>query len=220
MKHLSAYGTTKRKAEDLILAANNSMLPNRKTLRSCSLRLVGMYGEGAQMGIRMAEKFVLSNMFVRLGSNRCLIPHAYVGNIAGAYIAAISRLRNTSSDESELPSPDGLAISLADNTPLTSWSQVYQPFVAQMFGAKPSRYYVPFWLLLLIAFVLELVSYLMKPFFRIKFDLSLFNVQCLYNIPIPRAEEARKYLGYEPLYSYKTSFAKSLKYYVYILKKP
>ena len=211
---LGAYGESKRQAEDLVLGANHGQLQNGKILSTCALRPLGMYGEGDSSLLETLNSCIFNNAFIRLGNDDPVFQYTYAGNIAWAFVSAIRRLRESTKDDALL-NPRGRAVNVDDNTPRQSHSQFMEPFVTHV-GAKLSAFYVPYWVLLIIAVVCEWISCLLKPIHPIKFPLSKMGVESFYSLPIVQKDEAKSYLGYEPLYTYETALSRSLRYYGHV----
>ena len=212
---IGAYGEYKRRAEDLVLAANWEKSPSGQVLSSCSLRPVAMYGEG-DIGLVLngMKQNINRNTFTRLGDDAPRFQSAYAGNIAWSFVSAIHRMRETVDNYEQSPNPRGRAICVADDTPLKSYSRFIEPYILHV-GAKLSAFYVPFWMLSMIASVCEWISYLSKPIYPIRLPLSKMAVLSMYSLSTVHADEAKSYIGYSPLYSHETSLSRSLRYYRY-----
>ena len=212
---IGTYGVYKRRAEDLVLAANWEKSPNGQVLSSCSLRPVAMYGEG-DFGLVLngMKQNINRNIFTRLGDDAPRFQTAYAGNIAWAFVSAIHRMRETIDKDVLSPNPRGRAICVADDTPLKSYSRFIEPYVLHV-GAKFSAFYVPFWMLSVTASVCEWISYLSKPIYPIRLPLSKMAVISMCSLPIVSVDEAKSFIGYSPLYSHEISLSRSLRYYKY-----
>ena len=221
---VGAYGITKRQAEDLVLEANGRQLPNGQRLRTCALRPIAMFGEGDVSLVLNGLRNIRGGTFTRVGDDEAQFQVAYAGNVAWAFVKAIRRLRET--DQSggsaggsgkvveHLIDPAGHAVTIADDTPITSYNRFMEYFVVQN-GGKMTNYYLPFWMLHVLASLCEWLSYLLRPVYTLRSPLSKMAITSMQGFQIVDGHEAKRYLGYKPLYSADEVRPGCLRYYKY-----
>ena len=208
---MGAYGESKRLAEQLVLRANDSNLPNGMPMFTCALRPVIMYGEGDPITVmNLKEVATKKRPFVRVGDESGHYQTAYAGNVAHGFILAINRLLRVD-EADELISPAGKAISMIDDTPVQSFNKYHQPYIESL-GGKMTPYYVPFFVLKTLAALCEIFVWLMKPVYRFRFLLTRDTPWYLQHSPILSDTDAKRYLGYKPVFSYLTALKRSIDY--------
>ena len=91
---VDAYSQTKCMAEQAIIKANGSKLKaSTKTLRTCSIRPAGIYGEGEERHIpRIVDMLYKGLFFFTVGSKDTLVEFIYVDNLVSAHIRAAERI--------------------------------------------------------------------------------------------------------------------------------
>ena len=212
---MGSYGESKRQAEKLILQANNSNLPNAKRMLTCALRPAVMYGEGDPNLLPSLKPVAQNKRFFRIGDDNRSFQLVYVGNVAHCFVLAICRLLHPDEDESN--SPAGKAIGVTDDTPRQSYNKQLEPYVESL-GAKTTSFYIPFIILIILATICEGFVFLMRPFHRFRFTLTRDSILYLQHGPVLSDQDARQFLGYQPVYSYEKSLKRSINYLKEIAK--
>ena len=88
---LDKYNETKMKAEQIVLAANDST--SEKGLLTCSIRPAGIFGPGDPHNIRAWHNVVVNGQTKwQVGDNLNLNDFTYVGNVAYAHLLASDKL--------------------------------------------------------------------------------------------------------------------------------
>lgn len=237
------YGGSKNEAENLVLVANGQEGKEGVTLRTCSLRCPGMYGEGdsffVSLNVALARRCF--GYLVPLGlfaSNGITMQSLYVGNGAWAHIVAAKKLLNSGGDTDEYfgscksdifkengdnvvdvtaASRDidvgGKFYYIGDHTPITSLPKFYNQFLRPL-GFRVLSYGVPYPLMGIITFFLEFFLILLAV---LRIDIhSPLNRSSLQVAKLSHSfswDKAKKELEYQPLYSHKVSLARSMEFY-------
>jgi len=200
-KHLEDYSHTKFIGEQLVLEANS------ETLKTCSLRLAGLFGPGDRQNLPgFLGSFDKGQSSTAIGSNENLFDFTYIENAAYAHILASDKL-----DTSHRVC--GEAFFITNGTPVPFFNNARKFLV--YFGAENSFYrHLPFGVALIIAHIVTFIVNLLSPIRKIAWTLTPFVV---YNATADRyfdISKARKFLGYEPLYSLEEGICKSAKYFI------
>ncbi|XP_033118837.1 3 beta-hydroxysteroid dehydrogenase type 7-like [Anneissia japonica] len=199
------YAETKYKSEKIILQANNLILADNKKLKTCALRLPPMYGEGDpnfSVQIKAAKK---SGKMMRVSHKSSKLQHLYAGNAGFALVLAANMLRNPKF-------LTGQAYFITDETPVTSLNEFLSPFLEDL-GIKTSSYTLPYWFLYLLAFITELLAWILQPFNLINPVFTTHVVWYINSVFYYNSYSAKKELGYIPVYGYDESIGRSLEYY-------
>ena len=152
------------------------------------------------------------------------VVQTYVGNVAWAHVLAMKKLRESQrhnnddgSDSSDGGNDGGDGIAgryfiITDNTPIRNTFEQFVPFL-HMHGYKLSTYSIPFHLLYLVVFLLEMVVHVLAPIYKFNLHLNLSSViysNQTYYFSRKRIESA---LGFEPLFTHEQAMSNSIRYY-------
>ncbi|XP_071110931.1 3 beta-hydroxysteroid dehydrogenase type 7-like [Haliotis cracherodii] len=201
------YAKTKLQAESMVLQENNCQLDTGGVLKTAALRPYVFYGELDRHYITQLMKVVkrTAGILIQTGNGKALHQHAYVGNIAWAFICAEKAVRTN-------PAAAGEAYFITDDTPVNNiYSQVI-PFLAEK-GIRPSPIRFPFWMMFVLLYLAECLVILLSPL--IKIDIGVTSSALHFaNTTIKLSNvKARTLLNYTPLFSVEESLLKSRAYY-------
>ncbi|KAM6219630.1 3 beta-hydroxysteroid dehydrogenase/Delta 5--_4-isomerase type 2 [Rhynchocyon petersi] len=214
-KWSTPYPYSKKLAEKLVLAADGWTLKNGGTLRTCALRPTYIYGEG--------NPFICQQIKQALQNNGCLSDFAkyslanpvYVGNVAWAHILASRALQ----DPKRVPSIGGQFYYISDDTPHESYSK-FNYVLSKEWGLQiDSRKVLPLSLQYWIAFLLEIVSFLLSPVYNYQPPFTRHLVTLSNSVFIFSYKKAQKDLGYEPLFSWEESKKKTTQWIGSLVKE-
>uniref|UniRef100_A0A8D0GLD5 3-beta hydroxysteroid dehydrogenase/isomerase domain-containing protein n=1 Tax=Sphenodon punctatus TaxID=8508 RepID=A0A8D0GLD5_SPHPU len=157
------YAQSKRQAEKSVLAANGQSLKDGSTLSTCSLRSMYIFGEGCPFLQSHLDRSLLNkNVFLRISRKEALVNPVYVGNIAWAHVLVARALR----DPEKAERIRGRFYYISDDTPHVSYADLNYELTKEMgFGVEP-KLPMPLTMLYYFALLLEVMSFLLRPFFR------------------------------------------------------
>uniref|UniRef100_A0A2I3FRM5 3-beta hydroxysteroid dehydrogenase/isomerase domain-containing protein n=1 Tax=Nomascus leucogenys TaxID=61853 RepID=A0A2I3FRM5_NOMLE len=155
------YPHSKKLAEKAVLAANGWTLKNGGTLYTCALRPMFIYGEGspilsASVNEALNNDGILSS-FIKFSR----VNLVYVGNVAWAHILAVRALRY----RSKAPSVQGQFYYISDDTPHQSYDNLSYTLSKEFGLCLDSSWSLPLSLMCWIGFLLEIVSFLLRPIY-------------------------------------------------------
>uniref|UniRef100_A0A8C6SAB4 Hydroxy-delta-5-steroid dehydrogenase, 3 beta- and steroid delta-isomerase n=1 Tax=Neogobius melanostomus TaxID=47308 RepID=A0A8C6SAB4_9GOBI len=178
------YPRSKSEAERVVLKANGIEVRTRgKTLVTCSLRPTGIYGEGHELIREFWEQCVQ-----RGGHGR-----VYAGNVAWMHVLAARALRD------KPQRVGGEAYFCYDDSPYKS----YENFNMQFFMSYNfRRVRMPFPLLWFMAFMNDLLRWLLSPFFNYTPLLNRYTLAVACTSFTVGTNKAHRHFEYEPLYSW------------------
>ncbi|EGD77211.1 hypothetical protein PTSG_08303 [Salpingoeca rosetta] len=148
-----AYATTKAQAEQEVLAVNGTQL------RTCALRVTGMYGERDPYHLPNVMNAAKSgSLAVRLGSPDIVMTHIYVKNVAHAHVCAARELLRAD------PRCQGRAYLLSETTTAENFWEFFEEFVeAAGYRMPPAWPYIPAWLVILLAYINMALAWVLSP---------------------------------------------------------
>uniref|UniRef100_A0AAV2KE08 3-beta hydroxysteroid dehydrogenase/isomerase domain-containing protein n=1 Tax=Knipowitschia caucasica TaxID=637954 RepID=A0AAV2KE08_KNICA len=188
------YPRSKAEAERLVLEANGIQVQGGQTLCSCSLRPTGIYGEGHQLMREFWEECVRRGG-VHVGGIPDQVEHGrvYAGNVAWMHVLAARALR-------EAPqSVAGEAFFCYDDSPYKS----YEDFNMQFFAASNfRRVRVPLVLLFLMAFINDLLRWILSPVYNYTPLLNRYTLAVASTSFTVGTDKAFRHFKYTPLYSW------------------
>eukprot|EP00051_Salpingoeca_urceolata_P001092 m.38546 g.38546 ORF g.38546 m.38546 type:complete len:367 (+) comp11191_c0_seq2:2592-3692(+) len=196
------YARTKSMAEAEVLAANSS------TLRTCSVRPCGMYGPGDPWIVgAVLDSARSGKLTMRIGSPKLQFQFVYVENCAHLHVcAALSLLDGTAAA--------GQAYIATDDTPPQNLWEFCRPIVkACGYKFPPAWPYVPFPVILVIAYLLQLLAWVISPFCKTKW-LNPMMVAVFRHSHTFKGQKARDQLGYKPVVDLESALAETTRYWV------
>lgn len=195
------YGHTKCEAERLILDVND------KSLRTISLRLTPMYGEGDCQVIPQAIKPIFGYVLQPSIPEGSKSQYTYVGNAAWAHLVAHQSLDKNAEKAA------GEAYFVLDDTPLSNTNRFFQHFIREM-SLRICPFQIPLGLLYVFTLIFQLITWCLSPFIRINLIPSPNMLKAISRVLTFTDKKARAVLGYKPLYTFEESLKMSTKYYV------
>ena len=155
-------------AEKAVLAANGSMTKNGGTLQTCALRPMCIYGERSPLISNIIIMALKHKGILRSFGKFNTANPVYVGNVAWAHILAARGLR----DPKKSPNIQGEFYYISDDTPHQSYDDLNYTLSKDWGLHLDSSWSLPLPLLYWLAFLLETVSFLLRPVYRYR---PLFN---------------------------------------------
>lgn len=203
------YGTTKQKAEELVLAANGRALARGggHTLRCVIIRPTVMYGECDPFFITSLLKSAKksSGTLYRIGSGNTRLQCTYAGNVAWAHICASKALDSGSEVAGQI-------YTISDDTPVKNTFDTAEAFL-QVRGFRTSSRRIPYRLIYGMFYVLRLILLLLRRVYEVNMSVSLSAIQYTNQSSNFSYALAEKKLHYQPKYKSTQSMENSLKFY-------
>uniref|UniRef100_A0A3B1ITP5 Hydroxy-delta-5-steroid dehydrogenase, 3 beta- and steroid delta-isomerase 2 n=1 Tax=Astyanax mexicanus TaxID=7994 RepID=A0A3B1ITP5_ASTMX len=193
------YSQTKKEAEQLCLNAQAELLSNGGRFATCVLRPMYIYGEGCRFTLgHMRDGIRNGDVLLRTSSREAKVNPVYVGNVALAHLQAARALK----EPQKRAVVGGNFYYISDNTPPISYSDFNHAVLSPLGFGIQERPVLPFTVLYLIAFLVEMLQAVLRPFLR--FTLPL-NRQLLVMLNTPFSfsyQKAHRDLGYTPRYEW------------------
>ncbi|NWS08348.1 3BHS isomerase, partial [Motacilla alba] len=193
------YAQSKRLAEDSVLKADGQVLKDGGTLMTCALRSMYIFGEGCPFLQGHLDKCLLNkNIYLRFSRKEALVNPVYVGNIAWAHVQAAKALRAPQ----KARHVRGNFYYISDDTPHMSYADLNHELTKELgFGIEP-RLPMPLTVLYYFSLLLEIVSFLLRPFVRYVPSTNRHLVTLL-NTPFTFSyRKAQQDFGYVPRYTW------------------
>ncbi|ELU09595.1 hypothetical protein CAPTEDRAFT_166167 [Capitella teleta] len=154
-KHPDNYSRTKSIAEVIVLDANGSAADigqgDGVILRTCALRLAGVYGPGEKRHLPRIVKTIKSGMFCFVyGGDDCLVDFLHVDNLVQGHVLAAEALGPRNKHVAA-----GQAYFLSDDKPVNNF-EFFRPLFEGL-GHKFPTLKLPISLIYFIAFVVEII---------------------------------------------------------------
>lgn len=131
----------------------------------------------------------MGKMKAVLGSGSNIVDFTYVRNVTLGHILAASKLGKDSI-------VNGKAYHITNDEPVPFW--VFTGEILNRFGYKAPSTHVPAWLVMFVAYVLQMVSILLSPFVQWKPFLTPFKVALASTDHYYSCDRAKQELGYSP----------------------
>ncbi|XP_063285556.1 putative short-chain dehydrogenase/reductase family 42E member 2 [Pelobates fuscus] len=209
-KHTDHYSRTKTIADQMILAANGSVLKDGNTLHTCVLRPPGIYGPDERRHLpRLAVNIERRLLCFKFGSNSTKMNWIHLCNLIEAHILAAKGL--TSSKEF-IASGKAYYIHDGENVNLFDW---LHPLFEKL-GLNDPWIKIPSSLVYTAAYLSEYMQIALSPIFHLNPLLTTSEVKKIAVTHTFRIDKARKELGFNPK---KFSFEDSVDYYVQSRRK-
>ncbi|XP_078491700.1 short-chain dehydrogenase/reductase family 42E member 1 [Ciona intestinalis] len=191
-KIVDYYSKSKLKADKLILEANNTELNDGRQLKTCCLRPAGIYGPGERRHIQRIAKFIdWGIIIVRIGD--AVVDWTHVNNLIQAHLLAIPGLSKTSDYVAA-----GKAYFISDNRPLRVFD-----FLRPLFnglGQEVPRYKCPYTIVYILAILMEMLHYILKPVIVIEPLLTRNEIMKMGIDHHHKMDQAINDLGYKPMF--------------------
>ncbi|XP_075396445.1 3 beta-hydroxysteroid dehydrogenase/Delta 5--_4-isomerase-like [Tenrec ecaudatus] len=197
-KWSAPYPYSKKLAEKAVLAANGRTLENGGTLYTCALRPMYIYGEGNRFHTLQVNEALQNNRVLEEFAKCSFINPVYVGNVAWAHILASKALQ----DPKKAPTVRGQFYYISDDTPPQSYSNFLYTLSKEWGFRLDTRMQLPVFLQYWIAFLLEMVSFLLSPIYKYRPPFNRHLVTLSNSVFTFSCKKAQQELGYKPLYSW------------------
>ncbi|XP_005357141.1 3 beta-hydroxysteroid dehydrogenase type 3-like [Microtus ochrogaster] len=199
------YPYSKKMAEKAVLAADGRTLKDGGTLHTCALRLPFIYGEGSQMLLGVMNSALENNGVIWNISKFSVANSVYVSNGAWAHVLAARGLR----DPKKSPNIQGQFYYISDDTPHQSYDDLYYNLSKKWGFHLDSRWSLPLPLLYWLGFLLEVVSFLLRPVYNYQPRLTRYVVTLLNSVFTFSYKKAQRDLGYDPPVSWEEAREKT-----------
>lgn len=211
----TSYPYSKKLAEKAVLAANGWALKNGGTLHTCALRPMYIYGEGSIFLYNHIYKALRNNGIIQQNSKFSIANPVYVGNVAWAHILASRALQ----DPKKAPRVGGQFYYISDDTPHQSYDNLNYSLSKEWGLSLESRMSLPLFLEYWLAFLLEIVSFLLSPIYKYQPPFNRHTVTLLNSVFTFSYKKAQRDLGYEPLFSWEEAKQKTMEWIGSIVKE-
>ena len=198
--YTSTYCETKALGEQLALAANSG------TFHTCALRPSDVYGPGDPFHLNALANMARSGFYVRVGHPSKQSMHVYVGNMAHAFALAGRALL----DGNE--TIRGKVYFISDAPPSNFFTFFDSILEASGYSLRPGIW-LPEWFMMSLGLAADGVTALLRPFARIKLDVSKFSVTYLCTSFTFSTDNARSDFGFDPKYSEPEALERTVAYY-------
>lgn len=201
----AAYPYSKKKAERAVLAANGRTLKNGGTLYTCALRPMYIYGEESPFLYGIMTRALKNKGILEITGKFSIANPVYVGNVAWAHILACRALQ----DPKKAPNVRGKFYYISDDTPHQSYDD-FNYTLSKDWGLCPdSSWSLPLSLLYWLAFLLETVSFLLRPIYDYQPPINRYLITASNTIFTFSYKKAQQDLGYEPCFSWEAAKKKT-----------
>ncbi|XP_052587424.1 3 beta-hydroxysteroid dehydrogenase/Delta 5--_4-isomerase type 1-like isoform X1 [Peromyscus californicus insignis] len=199
------YSSSKKMAERAVLAANGCSLKNGGILCTCALRPMYIYGEKSPfIYVTMVRALNNHGILDVIGKFSTVNP-VYVGNVAWAHVLAARGLR----DPKKSPSIQGQFYYISDDTPHQSYDDLNFTVSKKWGFHLDSSWSLPLPMLYWLAFLLETVSFLLRPIYNYQPPFNRYLVTLSNSVFTFSYKKAQRDLGYEPLVSWEEARQKT-----------
>jgi nucleoside-diphosphate-sugar epimerase len=211
---LNVYSETKARAEQAVMSAHGRERVRRAgedgeqpgRLATCVIRPCGMYGEGDPYHVAgVLAALRQGSLSMRPGDGTARFEHVYVGNVAHAHVLAMRRLHAGD------PGVGGRAYFVTDDSPTLDFLEFMEPIVEGLGLSLPPRTRrVPYPVMLAVATAMEAAAFVSRPLRAWTPVLTRSSVRFVCRTHTFDGSRARRELGYEPIYSWDESLARTV----------
>ncbi|KAM6167757.1 3 beta-hydroxysteroid dehydrogenase/Delta 5--_4-isomerase-like [Erethizon dorsatum] len=192
------YPYSKKLAEKAVLKANGCTLRNGGTLYTCALRPAYIYGEESPFLTTLINTVLKNNGILKSTSKCSIANQVYVDNAAWAHILATRALR----DPKKAPNIGGQFYYITDDTPHQSYDNFHYTLSKEWGLYLDSILSPPLSLMYWLAFMLEMVSFLLSPIYKYQPPFTRHLLTLSNSVFTVTYKKAQRDLGYEPLFSW------------------
>ncbi|XP_048760577.2 short-chain dehydrogenase/reductase family 42E member 1-like [Ostrea edulis] len=186
-KFLDHYSKTKRIAEQIVLEADKECL-----LRTCALRLGGVYGVGELRHIPRVVNMAQTGVIQALFGAESLTDFLHVDNMVQAHILAAKALTKEESHKA-----GGQTYFISDGAPINTFS-FFRPLIEGLGYSLPRRQ-IPIRLMCCIAWVIEMIHFLVSGIYDFQPVLTRMEVYKMGVTNYFCIKKASRDLGYKPV---------------------
>ncbi|WKX95143.1 hypothetical protein Q1695_011976 [Nippostrongylus brasiliensis] len=181
-EYVSAYCASKAMAERAVTAADCP------SIRTCSLRLRGIYGPGEPRTVDRAAELIYRGLYVATFSQRSVAMTQYSGvhNVADAMCRADKELSRAQ------PRCAGKTYHVVDAEPVNSFL-FWMPLITAL-SRNPPSFRIPFFIIYFFAYLMEWIAVILRiPPVMNRLEVNLVGITNTYSI-----ERAMKDFDYKP----------------------
>lgn len=191
-KHPDQYSLTKSIAEMTILEANGAKLDNGNTLKTCALRLAGVYGPGEQRHLPRIVGLIKQGLFCMVyGDPDSLVEFLHIDNLVQAHVKGAEAL--TPEQKSVAA---GQPYFISDCKPVNNF-EFFRPLVEGL-GYKFPTLRLPVGLIYYIACLIELIHGVIGRVYNFQPLLTCTEVYKTGVTHYFSNDKAKKDMGYSP----------------------
>ncbi|XP_036268711.1 3 beta-hydroxysteroid dehydrogenase type 7 isoform X2 [Pipistrellus kuhlii] len=214
--HRHPYPRSKALAEQLVLEANGRKVRGGLPLVTCALRPTGIYGEGHQImrdlyqqGLRLGGRlFRAIPASVEHGRVYGHVhPFPLAGNVAWMHVLVARELQERAA------LMGGQVYFCYDKSPYKSYEDFNMEFLGpcglRLVGTRPL---LPYWLLMLLAFLNALLQWLLRPLLLYAPLLNPYTLAMANTTFTVSTDKAQRHFGYEPLFSWEESRTRTVRW--------
>ncbi|XP_065762091.1 3 beta-hydroxysteroid dehydrogenase/Delta 5--_4-isomerase [Muntiacus reevesi] len=211
----SPYPYSKKLAEKAVLGANGWALKNGGALYTCALRPTYIYGEGSPFLSAYMHRALKNNGILTNHCRFSRVNPVYVGNVAWAHILALRALR----DPKKVPNIQGQFYYISDDTPHQSYDDLNYTLSKEWGFCLDSRMSLPISLQYWLAFLLEIVSFLLSPIYKYNPSFNRHLLTLSNSVFTFSYKKAQRDLGYKPLYTWEEAKQKTKEWIGFLVKQ-
>ncbi|CAH1261671.1 HSD3B1 [Branchiostoma lanceolatum] len=193
--HSFFYATTKAEAEDRVLRHDGRRTAGGKTLRTCSLRPMGMYGEGLMNLFVDIERAIANKQSTYAIANdktqRCTF--VYLDNFLHALRLTLDRL---------VAAPDvvgGQVYFISDDTPVNNYVDHRKNFLTAIGFTPEEKPFLPIRVLYALGLVFEFIRWVLSPVYNFQPPWTSGLILVSNTTMCLRYDKATRHLGYRPV---------------------
>ncbi|XP_005389139.1 PREDICTED: 3 beta-hydroxysteroid dehydrogenase/Delta 5--_4-isomerase-like isoform X2 [Chinchilla lanigera] len=199
------YPYSKKLAEKAVLKANGCTLRNGGTLHTCALRPTYIYGEGSPFLSSVVNTALKNNGILKSIAKFSIVNPVYIANAAWAHILVTRVLR----DPNKAPNIGGQFYYITDDTPHQSYDTFHYTLSKEWGLSLDSTPSFPLSLMYWLAFLMEIVSFLLRPIYKYQPPFNCHLLTLLNSVFTVTYKKAQRDLGYEPPFSWEEAKQKT-----------
>ncbi|XP_032889338.1 3 beta-hydroxysteroid dehydrogenase/Delta 5--_4-isomerase-like [Amblyraja radiata] len=201
------YSRTKYVAEQLILKANGSSLPNGEPMVTSALRPMYIYGENSRFLLAHLDDGITNgNVLQRTSKKQALVNPVYVGNAAWAHVTLARAMK----EEGKKEIVGGKFYYITDDTPHMSYSDFNQELMSFLGFSLQPHLLMPLPLFYFVAYLMKMLEFLLRPFVKYVPKTSPQLITMLNTTFIFTSDKGRNDFDYAPLYSWEVAKGKTM----------
>ncbi|XP_069744535.1 hydroxy-delta-5-steroid dehydrogenase, 3 beta- and steroid delta-isomerase 1 [Narcine bancroftii] len=215
-KPIFLYSRSKLAAEQLILRANGSPLPNGGQIVSSAMRPTYIYGENSVfLKEYLHDAIANGNVLVRTSKKQAHVNPVYVENVAWGHILLARAMK-----EGKGKIVGGKFYFMTDDTPHMSYSDFNEEIMSCLGITMSPNLSRPLMLMYFIAYLKELLQFLLRPFIKYTPKINR-GIITLNNTKFTlTSHKAQNDFDYIPLYSWEVAKGKTIAWLASLVQKP